>query len=288
MQAAIEEFTDYLENIKKASRNTVLSYRRDLLQLAAYLESQGITEPARVTRTSLNSFILHLENEGKAASSISRMTASIKAFFHHEVSRQKLRRDPSEALKPPKIEKKPPMILTVEEVERFLHQPDGGTPKELRDKAMLELLYATGIRVSELVSLQISDVNLQVGFIICRDGQKERVIPFGRTAGQALREYMNQARSQLTRDSEIPWLFTNCNGKPMSRQGFWKLVKYYGEKAGIQADITPHSLRHSFAVHLIRGGADLQVVKAMLGHADLATTQMYINYMQKDAMRLVQ
>ena len=138
------------------------------------------------------------------------------------------------------------------------------------------------------MSLQISDVNLQVGFIICRDGQKERVIPFGRTAGQALREYMNQARSQLTRDSEIPWLFTNCNGKPMSRQGFWKLVKYYGEKAGIQADITPHSLRHSFAVHLIRGGADLQVVKAMLGHADLATTQMYINYMQKDAMRLVQ
>lgn len=286
MQAAIEEFTDYLANIKKASRNTILSYRRDLLQLAAYLESQGITEPARVTRTSLNSYILHLENDGKAASSISRMIASIKAFFHYQVSGQKLRRDPSEALKPPKIEKKPPKILTVEEVERFLHQPDKRTPKELRDKAMLELLYATGIRVSELVSLKVSDVNLQVGFITCRDGQKERVIPFGRAAGQALREYMNQARTQLTRDGEAPWLFTNCSGKPMSRQGFWKLVKYYGEKAGIQADITPHSLRHSFAVHLIRGGADLQVVKAMLGHADLATTQMYINYMQEDAMRL--
>ena len=284
MQTAIEEFIQYLENIKKASRNTVLSYRRDLLQLAAYLESQGITEPAKVTRTSLNSYVLYLEGKGKAATSISRMMASMKAFFHYEVSKKHLRRDPSEALKPPRIEKKPPVILTVEEVERFLHQPVGNTPKELRDKAMLELLYATGIRASELVNLQVSDLNLQVGFITCRDGQKERVIPFGRTTNQSLREYLNQARAFLLRGNESLWLFTNCNGKPMSRQGFWKLVKNYGEKSGIQTDITPHSLRHSFAVHRIRGGADLQEVKAMLGHADLTTTQMYISYMQNDAV----
>ena len=284
MQTAIEEYIHYLENIKKTSRNTVLSYRRDLLQLAAYLEGQGITEPAKVTRTSLNSYVLYLEGKGKAATSISRMMASMKAFFHYEVSERKLRRDPSETLRPPRIEKKPPMILTVEEVERFLHQPAGNTPKELRDKAMLKLLYATGIRVSELVSLQVSDVNLQVGFIICRDSQKERVIPFDRTTNHSLREYLNQARDSLLRGKESPWLFTNCNGKPMSRQGFWKLVKNYGEKAEIQTDITPHSLRHSFAVHRIRGGADLQEVRAMLGHADLTTTQMYISYMQNDAV----
>ena len=242
MQTAIEEFIQYLENIKKASRNTVLSYRRDLLQLAAYLESQGITEPAKVTRTSLNSYVLYLEGKGKAATSISRMMASMKAFFHYEVSKKHLRRDPSEALKPPRI------------------------------------------RASELVNLQVSDLNLQVGFITCRDGQKERVIPFGRTTNQSLREYLNQARAFLLRGNESLWLFTNCNGKPMSRQGFWKLVKNYGEKAGIQTDITPHSLRHSFAVHRIRGGADLQEVKAMLGHADLTTTQMYISYMQNDAV----
>lgn len=285
MQKEIEEFITYLEEVKKASKNTVLSYRRDLKQMFSYLEGQGIADLEKVTRTSLNSYALYLEGQGKAAATVSRMMASTKAFFHYEVSQGKLRRDPAEQLKAPKAEKKPPVILTVEEVERFLSQPKGDMPKELRDKAMLELLYATGIRVSELVALQLQDVNLSVGFITCRDGLKERTIPFGKAAGSSLRGYLSHAREILLKGNESSWLFTNCSGKPMSRQGFWKIVKYYGAKAGIQTDITPHTLRHSFAVHLISGGAGLQVVQTMLGHADLATTQAYVNYIQKEALR---
>ena len=150
---------------------------------------------------------------------------------------------------------------------------------------MLELLYATGIRVSELIGLTMEDVNLGVGFIICRDGQRERMIPFGKAAGESLKHYLDTARVRLLKGKGSPWLFTNCSGSPMSRQGFWKIVKYYGEKAGIETDITPHTLRHSFAAHLISGGADLQAVQTMLGHADLATTQAYITYLQKDPLR---
>lgn len=285
MNTEIESFIKYLEETKKASRNTVVSYRRDLVQMAAYLETQKITDPAKVTKTSLNSYVLYLEREGKATTTISRVLASIKAFFHFELREGKLRRDPAEFLKTPKIEKKPPVILSVEEVDRFLRQPCADTPKEIRDKAMLELLYATGIRVSELVSLQVSDVNLSVGFITCKDEHKERMIPFGKAARDALSNYLGQARETLLKGKDSPWLFTNCNGNSMSRQGFWKIVKYYGDKAGITVDITPHTLRHSFAAHLIVGGADLQAVQTMMGHADLATTQVYRTYLQKDPLR---
>lgn len=281
MGAEIEAFIKYLEQEKKASKNTVVSYRRDLLQMEEYLEDQGICEPSRVTRTSLNSYILYLERQGKATTTISRVLASIKAFFHYEFREGNILRDPSELLKTPRIEKKPPVILTVPEVDRFLRQPDGDSPKEIRDKAMLELLYATGIRVSELIGLQVTDVNLAVGFITCRDEQKERTIPFGKTANQALSRYLSSARETMLKGRDSVWLFTNCSGQPMSRQGFWKIVKYYGEKAGIQSDITPHTLRHSFAAHLIGSGADIQAVKTIMGHADLATTQMYTHYLAK-------
>ncbi len=286
MQEEIDAFAGYLENVRKASRNTVLSYRRDLTQMASYLEQQGIAEISKVTQTSLNSYILYLEGQGKATTTISRVIASVKGFFHYEIGEGKIGKDPSEILKTPKVEKKPPAILSVEEVEALLRQPDGDTPKELRDKAMLELLYATGIRVSELIALQLSDVNLQVGFIVCRDGLKERVIPFGKTVCAAMKNYLEHSREYLLKGGESSFLFTNCNGRPLSRQGFWKILKYYGDKAGIVSDITPHTLRHSFAVHLIRNGADLQAVKNMLGHADLATTQVYMHYMKQDAMRL--
>lgn len=285
MTTEIEAFIAYLVNIKKSSKNTVVSYRRDLLQLQEYLEQQGITEVSKVTKTSLNSYILYLERQGKATTTISRVLASIKSFFHYELNEGKIRRDPAELLKTPKIEKKVPVILTVDEVSRFLQQPDGDSSKEVRDKAMLELLYATGIRVSELIGLQVADINLQVGFITCHDGQKERMIPFGKAASQSLKTYLEHARGSLLKGNDSPWLFTNCSGKPMSRQGFWKIVKYYGEKAGINVDITPHTLRHSFAAHLISGGADIQAVQTMLGHADLATTQIYMNYMQKEPLR---
>ena len=267
--------------MKQSSKNTVVSYQRDLRQLKEYLERQGIEEPSKVTRTSLNSYISYLERKGKATTTISRILASTKAFFHYELMEGNIRRDPAELLKTPKIEKKIPVILTVEEVNRFLEQPEGEGAKEVRDKAMLELLYATGIRVSELIGLELQDVNLAVGFLTCRDGEKERVIPFGKKVNQYLRAYLEKARPELLKGNESTWLFTNCSGKQMSRQGFWKIVKYYGDKAEIQVDITPHTLRHSFAAHLISSGADIQAVQTMLGHADLATTLAYQGYIQK-------
>lgn len=280
----IRQFVTYLEHEKKASQNTVVSYQRDLLQLADYLERQGITEVGKVTKTSLNSYILYLEREGRATTTISRVLASIKAFFNYEVRDGQIRRDPAETLKTPKIEKKPPVILSELEIENLLRQPKGKTPKEIRDKAMLELLYATGIRVSELINLRLEDLNMGVGFINCRDVSKERMIPFGRVARQALQTYLDHAREILKKGNDTSWLFTNCNGKPMSRQGFWKIVKYYGDKAGIKADITPHTLRHSFAAHLLRGGADIQSVQTMLGHSDMATTQMYAMYVRQGSL----
>ncbi len=281
MTTEIEAFIHYLEDVKQSSRNTVVSYQRDLRQLKEYLERQGIEEPSRVTKTSLNAYISYLQRKGKATTTISRILASTKAFFHYEFMEGNIHRDPAELLKTPKIEKKIPLILSVEEVNRFLEQPDGTSAKEIRDKAMLELLYATGIRVSELIGLKLQDVNLSVGFLICRDGEKERMIPFGKKVNQYLKTYLDQARPELIKENESVWLFTNCSGRQMSRQGFWKIVKYYGDKAGIQVDITPHTLRHSFAAHLISSGADIQAVQTMLGHADLATTLAYQNYIQK-------
>ena len=281
MVGEIANFVEYLKDVKKTSRNTQVSYQRDLLQLCEYLEGQGIYEVPKVTRTSLNSYILYLEREGKATTTISRVLASIKAFFHYEFSMGNIKRDTAELLKAPKIEKKAPVILTVEEIEALMAQPCGRNAKEIRDKAMLELLYATGIRVSELVHLKLEDVNLNVGFITCRDQQKERMVPFGKVARKALQEYLMNSRGILLKGRESEWLFTNCSGLPMSRQGFWKIIKFYGDKAGIKSDITPHSLRHSFAAHLLRNGADIHAVQAMLGHSDTSTTQAYTAYFGK-------
>lgn len=278
MLSDIENFAEYLREVKKTSRNTEISYQRDLVQLISYLEGQGITELNKVTKTSLNSYILYLEREGRATTTISRMLASIKAFFHYEFSIGAIAKDPAELLRAPKIEKKAPTILSVEEVEVLMAQPKGKKPKEIRDKAMLELLYATGIRVSELVHLELGDLNMPVGFITCRADQKERNIPFGRETKRALADYLENSRDLLLKGGESSWLFVNCNGKAMSRQGFWKIIKYYGEMAGIQSDITPHSLRHSFAAHLLKSGADVRAVQTMLGHSDMATTQMYTAY----------
>lgn len=189
-----------------------------------------------------------------------------------------IKEDCSEQLKPPKIEKKAPEVLTVEEVNLLLDQPSKVTPKEIRDKAMLELLYATGMRVSELVSLKIEDVNLTMSYIYCRDANKERVIPIENAARVALENYMKGARESMCEGSN--YLFTNLKGQPMTRQGFWKLIKAYAKKAGINKDITPHMIRHSFASHLVTGGADLKAVQEMLGHSDISTTQIYLKSRQ--------
>jgi integrase/recombinase XerD len=285
MREEVSAFIVYLEQEKKASKNTVISYERDLRQLFQYLEEQNITDLSKVSKNCLNSYIQYLQKEGKASTSISRMLASVKAFFHYEFREGKIRKDPAEMLKAPKVEKKPPIILTVKEVEDFLCQPGTRNAKEIRDKAMLELLYATGIRASELTGLKYEDVNMSLGYIHCSDGFHERMIPFGKAAGEALKLYLDSARTELLHGKESEWLFVNCSGGQLSRQGFWKIVKYYGEKAGIQEDITPHSLRHSFAAHMLSGGADVQLVQTMLGNSDISTTHAYRAYVRREMIR---
>lgn len=278
MRGEVDRFEQYLREVKQASENTVQSYRRDLMQMITYLEEKEIREAAKVTKTSLHGYILHMEEQGKAATTISRMMAAMKAFFNYECMQACIRRNPAESLHAPKVEKKAPVILSVDQVSALLAQPSGQTPKEIRDKAMLALLYATGIRVSELVGIQMEDINMNIGFLVCRDGERERTIPFGRSAKAALEEYLEHARNELLRGKGSDYFFVNCTGGAMSRQGFWKIIKYYGEKAGIEEDITPHTLRHSFAVHLIARGADMRAVQTILGHSDMATTQMYAAY----------
>mgnify|MGYP000924824942 CR=1 FL=1 len=281
MKEEIRRFAEYLEAEKHASENTRVSYQRDLMQMAAFLEGMGIRELSRVTRTALNSYVLMLEKEGKAASTVSRNLASMKAFFGYEFKRGRIRKDPSESIHAPRIEKKAPVILTVEEVDRLLAQPSGDSAKEIRDKAMLELLYATGIRVSELIGLKLSDVNLTLSFLFCTEQNRQRTVLFGNKAKAALEAYLQHGRQALVAEETQQALFVNCAGKPMSRQGFWKLLKGYAQRAGITEEVTPHTLRHCFAAHLVANGTNLQSVQEMLGHADISTTQIYINVNQE-------
>lgn len=275
MLQKINEFVDYLTNVKKSSANTIASYHRDLNKLYNYLNSIEVTDINKITSTNLNSYVLQIEKQGMSTATVSRNIASIKAFFVFLLRKGDISEDPSEVLKPPKIEKKAPVILTTEEVNLLLEQPSGNAPKDIRDKAMLELLYATGIRVSELINLKLSDVNLSLDYIQCRDGNKDRVIPFTKETKAALEDYINTARVALCTENQ-EYLFTNCQGSPMTRQGFWKIIKFYSGKAGIKKDITPHTIRHSFAMHLVNNGADLRAVQEMLGHSDISTTQVYV------------
>lgn len=271
----IDDFMTYLHNVKKMSENTELSYRRDLKKVVDYLNDMGVNDIKKVTSTNLTGYVLYLEKNGFSAATISRNIASLKAFYHFLVKEKIVDEDVAEELHAPKIEKKMPEILSMDEVVRLLEQPVGDSAKEIRDKAMLELLYATGIRVTELITLKTADVNLNMGYICCKDANKERVIPFGNEAKKALTKYLNGTREAMLADPNSEYLFANCSGQPMSRQGFWKLIKYYAKKAGITADITPHTLRHSFAAHLVENGADLRSVQEMLGHSDISTTQIY-------------
>lgn len=275
MREEIRRFVDYLHTEKNTSKNTEVSYERDLRKLCLFLEEQGITSVTGISATMLHTYVGKLGAEGMKPATISRSIASMKAFFAYLFKQRKIDVDPTEGLKAPKIEKKLPSILSTDEMERLLEQPGGNSPKELRDKAMLELLYATGIRVSELISLKVSDVNLQMEYLSCMDSHKERIIPFGKNAKDALKKYMNDGRPKLIEDESCQWLFTNCSGQTMSRQGFWKLIKFYGGKAGIESEITPHTLRHSFAAHMVGNGADLKAVQEMLGYSDISAAQVY-------------
>lgn len=276
MEHLINEFMEYLQNEKNISGNTELSYRRDLKKMAAYFDQTGVQKMEEVTEADLKVYLGEMRKEKFAPATISRNIASIRAFFHYLLKKGIIREDPSEYLKAPKIQKKTPEFLTVEEVDRLLRQPSSETGKGIRDKAMLELLYATGMRVSELLNLQTEDINLSFGYVICHDSEKERVLPIGNVSKDALVRYMDKARKLFVKDTKETALFTNCSGKAMSRQGFWKVLKGYAEAAGIHRDITPHTLRHSFAVHMLQNGADIKSVQEMLGHSDISSTQVYL------------
>ncbi|MDO4305567.1 MAG: site-specific tyrosine recombinase XerD [Eubacteriales bacterium] len=284
MERDIREFISYLHNTKKTSNNTEVSYQRDLKKMAAYLSGRGIREISEVSELDLQSYISEMERSDFATSTISRSVASIRALFQYLFKEGRIKRDPSDMLKPPKVEKRAPEILSVEDVDKLLRQPDTATPKGIRDTAMLELLYATGMRVSELLHLRIEDVNLDFGYVSCHDNGKERIIPIGNVSRKALVQYMENARPVFVRDYNEKALFTNCSGKAMSRQGFWKVLKGYADEAGIQGDITPHTLRHSFAVHMLQNGADVKSVQEMMGHSDISTTQIYLG-MNMNKMR---
>lgn len=275
MKQEITEYIEYLHSSRNKAENTTASYRRDLMKLADYLNGQGINEWRRVTETDLTSYVLALQKEGKAGTTISRYIVSMKAFFEYLFRRGIVMGEPAATLKAPHVDKKLPEIISMDEAVRLLTAPEGDTPKELRDRAMLELLYATGIKVSELIALRLSDVNLQMGYISCSMSARDRIVPFGNQAKQALMRYLKDGRDKLVGDPENQLLFTNIKGEPMSRQGFWKLIKAYGRKAGIEGDITPYTLRHSFAAHMIENGADLRSVSEMLGHTDISATQVY-------------
>lgn len=271
------EFIRYLEYEKNASNSTMLSYERDLKKLFSFLGGRGVSRVQDMNATNLNAYILQMERDGFSSSSVSRSIASIRAFCRYLYKTKVLREDPSEKLRAPHVEKKTPEILTTDEVRLLLNQPDTATPKGLRDKAMLELMYATGMRVSELISLQMDDVNMQMNYVVCRDNGKERVIPFGENAAGALKDYLAGGRQMLLKEDGSQCFFTNYSGNGMSRQGFWKLLKQYSAQADITKDITPHTLRHSFGAHLVQNGADLRDVQEMMGHSDISTTQLYLD-----------
>ncbi len=274
MEELVRAYIEYLNNVKHASKNTLASYQRDLRKMAQYFETTGVNRVDEITATFLDSYILYLERNGMSSATVSRSIASIKSFFTYLLRQGMISDNPAENLKPPKIERKAPEVLTIEEVNRLLEQPFRNTQKELRDKAMLELLYATGMRVSELITLKLADVNLSLNYIQCHDTDKVRIIPIENAAKAALSRYLKDVRPKMCGNSE--YLFTNCKGEPMSRQGFWKIIKAYAAKAGIDKDITPHMIRHSFASHMVNNGADLRAVQEMLGHSTISTTQIYL------------
>jgi integrase/recombinase XerD len=277
MERQLKYFFDFLENDKKLSDNTLQSYKRDLKQFKRYIEACEINYN-HVKEEDIKDYIKELQEEGKKASSISRCIASIRSFYQFVLKRKKIKVDPTANIQSPKIEKRVPSVLTSKEVELLLDQPKDVDLKGTRDKAMLEFAYATGMRVTEIISLNIDDVNLEEGYVTCKTGNKQRTIPLGTMSLNALKEYVEDARDVLIKNDDEKALFVNINGGRLTRQGFWKIIKYYKEQAHITKDITPHVLRHSFATHLLQNGADLKAIQTMLGHSDISSTQVYMQF----------
>ena len=279
MNTYVKEYTSFMTDIRHKSLNTVESYKRDVTQYISYLDGTGVTDISSTTKTTVLSYLLYLQKEGRASSTVSRTLASLRSYYLLMMQNGVVKSNPTSNLEAPHVEKKIPKILSGEEVELLLEQPKNCDNKGIRDKAMLELLYATGIRVSELINLDVSDVNVPMSFVRCKGGKKERIIPMGHQAKDALENYINNVRKYMVKDENETALFVNCSGARLSRQGFWKLIKYYQHIAGIETDITPHTLRHSFAAHLLENGADLHSIQEMMGHADISSTQVYSRMM---------
>ena len=277
MEKQIKAFLEFLENEKKLSDNTLQSYRRDIEQFEEYVETNRINF-LKFTQEDTKAYLKYLQEVGKKTSTISRNLASLRSFYQFLIRIKKVKNDPTEGIQSPKVEKRIPSVLTSQEVELLLDQPKNVDLKGTRDKAMLEFAYATGMRVTEIISLNLEDVNLEEGFVICKQGSKQRNIPLGSLSQKALAQYINEARNVLIKNDKEKALFVNINGKRLTRQGFWKIVKYYKEQAHITKDITTHVLRHSFATHLLQNGADLKAIQTMLGHSDISSTQVYMQF----------
>lgn len=277
MEKQVKLFLDFLKDDKKLSDNTLQSYRRDIEQYEKYVSDNRINY-LKATEDTILEYMEYLREENKKESTISRSLASIRSFYQYLIRVKKIKKDPTMTIESPKINKRVPNILTSKEVELLLDQPKDVDLKGTRDKAMLEFAYATGMRVTEMISLDIDDVKIEEGYVVCRNRNKSRNIPLGSMSLKALKEYIEDARPYLIRDENEEALFVNVNGTRLTRQGFWKIVKYYKEQAHIDKEITPHVLRHSFATHLLQNGADLKAIQTMLGHSDISSTQVYMQF----------
>ena len=277
MEKHVTSFLEFLKEDKKLSENTLQSYKRDIVQYVEY-SLKNKQNYLKVKQDYIKEYLEYLQNMHKKTSTVSRNLASIRSFYQFLKRIKKAKIDPTEGIQAPKIEKKAPNILSAKEVELLLEQPKDVDLKGIRDKAMLEFAYATGMRVTEIISLNLADANLEEGFVTCKYGSKQRTIPLGSLSLKALKDYVEQARPYLIKDDETEALFVNINGQRLTRQGFWKIVKYYKEQAHITKDITPHVLRHSFATHLLQNGAELKAIQTMLGHSDISSTQVYMQF----------
>lgn len=280
MQESILRFENYLKTEKKSSKNTLESYLRDVGQFSSYCSANNIIKASTVSSDTVNNYLKFLSSLGKSSATIARVTASLRCFFGYLQKSESIEINPVKTVKLAPTQKKLPEILTTKEIILLLAQPDCSNYKGCRDKAMLELLYATGIKVSELIDLKISDINTQVGILHLHSGNNQRIIPIYPEAAKAIQTYISGVRDVIIVDRNEEKLFTNMNGQPLTRQGFWKIIKQYAEAANIDKDITPHTLRHSFAAHLLENGAQLQDIKEMLGHSDISTTQVYAQIMK--------
>ncbi len=291
MQNYMSAFTEYLQYEKGLSLNTRAAYRRDLNKFNAYLLKNSLpTQPNEISKQQIMAFLSSQMDEGAANSTVARSLSSIKTFYKFMVLENHVHNNPTSDLETPKIKRKLPDILTIEEVDKLMEQPGVLLPLGLRDRAMLEAMYGTGVRVSELLSLQIEDVNTTAGFLRCLGkGRKERIIPINQTSIDWIQRYLARARNLLVVKNYLErTLFVNANGRPMSRQGFYKILGAYAKKAELGKDVTPHTLRHSFATHLLENGADLRAVQEMLGHADISTTQIYTHLTKSRLMEVYQ